>query len=169
MYFGRLHKKKPENCSINVLKKRFLCPFRVLQFYTTVRNYRIFLFSRTLPKTCVRKHLCTLVDYTRKRLKIAVSMSSKNDLWVLEFFTTVRSDRIFLFPRTLPGTCVSINICILVDYTTKNPKIAVLMSLKKEFWDRFRFLNFFRLFETIGFFFFLGLFQRLASAQTYVF
>ena len=116
MYFSWLHKKIPENCSINVIKKRFFGPFRVLDFFSTVRN-----------------------------------------------------DRIFLFSRTLPETYIVIRLCILFHYTRKHPKIAVSMSSKKDFWVRFGFSNFLRLFETTEFFFFLGLFQRLLSALTYVF
>ena len=33
MYFGLLHKKSPENCSMKVLKKSFLCRFQDLKFF----------------------------------------------------------------------------------------------------------------------------------------
>ena len=169
MYFSLLHKKTPGNCSLNLLKKRFFGPFRVLEFFSTVRNDRIFHFSRTLPETWVGIKLCILVDDTRKHPKIAVSMSSKKDFWVRFGFSTVRKYRIFLFSRTLPETCVDMNFCILVDYARKHPKKAVSMSSKKDFLVRFGFSIFFRLFETTEFFFFLGLFKRLESALTYVF
>ena len=116
MYFSWLHKKTPEKCSINVLKNKFLVPFRVLEFFSTVRNDQIFLFSKTLPETCFGINLCILVNYTRNHSRTSVSMSSKQD-----------------------------------------------------FWDRFGFSNFLRLFVTTEFFFFLGLFQRLISAWTHVF
>ena len=168
MYFSWLHKKKPENCSINVLKKRILCPFRVLEFFTTVRNDRIFLFSRTLPVTYFGINSFIFVDFTRNHPKNwSINVLKKRFLSpvrVLEFFTTVRKYRIFLFSRTLPETCVRKNLCILVDYTRKRLKIAVSMSSKNDLWVRFGFSNFLRLFETTEFFFFLGLFQGLASA-----
>ena len=89
--------------------------------------------------------------------------------WVLEFFSTTRNRRIFLFFRALPDTYIGLNLCILVNYTRKHPKVAVSMSSKKVFWVRFGFSNFFRLLETTKFFFFPGLFQTLISALTYVF
>ena len=160
MYFGWLHKKTPENCSITVLKKSFYGRFRVLEYFSTTRNDRIFLFPRTLPETYIRMNLCFLVDYTRKHPKIAVSKSSKKvflvGFGVLEYFSATRNDRIFLFPRTLPETYIRMNLCILVDYTRKHPKIAVLKSTKKVFMVGFGFSNIFRLLETTEFFFFLG-------------
>ena len=88
---------------------------------------------------------------------------------VHEFFSTTRNHRIFLFSRALPNTYIGINLCILVNYTRKHPKVAVSMSSKKVFWVRFGFSNFFRLLETTKFFFFPWLFQTLISALTYVF
>ena len=116
MYFDQLHENIPEYCSINVLKKSFLGRFRVLEFFSTTGN-----------------------------------------------------DRIFLFLTVLQETYISINLCILVDYTRKHPINALSMSSKKNFCVRFGFSNFFRLFETTVFFFFVGLFQRLVSAYTHVF
>ena len=146
--------------------------------------------SRALPDSYILINLCILVNYTRKHLKIAVSMSSKKVFWVrfgfsnffrlpetteffcflglfqkltseltyvfwlitqentrklqyecpqkkifcpfrvLEFFSTVRNDRIFLFSRTLPETCFGINLCILVNYTRNHSRTAVSMSSK---------------------------------------
>ena len=116
MYFGRLHKKTPENCSIKVLEKSFLARF-----------------------------------------------------WVLEYFSITRNDQIFLFSRTLLETYIRMNLCILFDYTRKHPKDAVTNSSKKVFMVGFGFSNIFRLLETTKIFFFLGHFQRLISAWTYVF
>ena len=114
-----------------------------------------------------------MVNNTRKHPKIAVSMSSKKNFLcrfqVLEYFSTTRNERIFLFPRALPGTCVMVNSCILDYYTRKHPKIAVWMSSKKIFFVGFRFSNFFRLLETTEIFFSLGLFLTLVSAWTHVF
>ena len=81
MYFGKLHKKTPENCSINALKKSFMGPFRVLELLSTTPNHRIFLFSRALPETYIGLNLCILVNYTRKHPKVAVSMFSKKVFW----------------------------------------------------------------------------------------
>ena len=103
MYFGWLHKKKPEYCSIKFLKKSFYGRFRVVEYFSTTRN-----------------------------------------------------DRIFLFPRTLLETYIRMNLCILIDYTRKHPKIAVTNSSKKVFMVVFGFSNIFRLLETTEFFFFLG-------------
>ena len=44
---------------------------------------------------------------------------------VLEHFPTIRNDRIFLFPRALKKTYISMDLFILVDYTRKYTKIAV--------------------------------------------
>ena len=82
MYFDKLHEKIPENCRIRVLIKRFLGPFRVLEYFSTTLNDRIFLFSRTLLETHIRMNLCILIDYTRKDPKIAVSKSSKKVFWL---------------------------------------------------------------------------------------
>ena len=76
----------------------------------------------------------------------------------LEFFSTTRNDRIFLFPRALPETYIGMNSCIIVDYTRNLLKIGVSVSSKKVFWIGFGFLNWFRLLETTEYFFFLGLF-----------
>ena len=65
------------NCSNNVLKKSFLGPIRVLKFFWTTRNDRILLSSRALLETYIGSISCILVNYTRKWLEIAVSMSSK--------------------------------------------------------------------------------------------
>ena len=116
MYFGWLHKKTPENWRLIVLKKSYLGRFRVLEFLSTTRN-----------------------------------------------------DRVFLFPRAFLEIYIGINSCILVDHVRKNPDIAISMTLRKVFWFGFEFSNFFRLLETTEFFFFLGLLKRLISAWTYVF
>ena len=110
MYFGWLNRKIPRNSSMNVLKKSFLGPFRVLEYFSTTRN-----------------------------------------------------DRIFLFPRALKKTYISMNSCILVDNTRKHPKDAESESSKNVFWVRLGFSNIFGLLETTEFFFFLGLFKRLIS------
>ena len=88
---------------------------------------------------------------------------------VLEFFSTTRNDRIFLFARALKNTYIGMILCILVDYSRIHPNIAVSKSSKKVFWVRFGFSNFFRLLETTEFFFFLGLLKSLISAWSYVF
>ena len=75
---------------------------------------------------------------------------------VLELFSTTRNDHFFLFSRALRETFMCINLCISINYTSKYPKIAVLMSSKKVFWVGFRFSNFFRVLETNKFFFFQG-------------
>ena len=82
MYFGWLHKKAPENCPINVLKKSYLGRFRVLEFFSTIRNDRIFLSSNALKKYYISMNLCILVVYTRKHPKIEVPLSSKKVIWV---------------------------------------------------------------------------------------
>ena len=102
MNSGWLHKNTPENCSINVLKKKFLRRFEVLEFLLITRIDRIFVFHRALLETHLSINLCILVDYTSIHPKIAVLMSSKKifvRFQVLEFFSTTRNDRIFLFPR----------------------------------------------------------------------
>ena len=88
---------------------------------------------------------------------------------VLEFFSTTGNDRIFLFSRVLEKTYISMNLCILVDYTRKTPKIWVWMSSKKVFSVGLRFSNFFRLLETTEFCFSLEFLKRLISALTCVF
>ena len=77
MYFGWLHKKKPDYCSIKVLKKSFYGRFRVFEYFSTTRNDRICLSPRALPETYIGMNLCILIDYTRKHPKTAVSKSSK--------------------------------------------------------------------------------------------
>ena len=47
---------------------------------------------------------------------------------VLEIFTTTCNDRIDLSSRVLKKYYISINLCILVIYTRKKPKIDVPMS-----------------------------------------
>ena len=116
MYFVWLHKKTPENCCINVLRKSFLGRSQVLEFFSTTRN-----------------------------------------------------DRIYLFPRALENSFIGLNLCILVDYTKKYSKNAVPMTSNKIFWVYLRFSNFFRLLETTEFIFFLGLLKIPSSAWTYVF
>ena len=74
---------------------------------------------------------------------------------VLEFFSTNRNDRIFLSSRALKKYHISMNLCILVGYTRKHPKIGVSMSSKKVICVGFGFSNFFRLLETTEFFFLL--------------
>ena len=81
MYFGWLHKKIPENWRINVLKKSYLGRFRVLEFFSTTRNDRIFLSSRALKKYYTSMNSCIIVGYTRKHPKIGVPMSSKKVIW----------------------------------------------------------------------------------------
>ena len=83
---------------------------------------------------------------------------------VLEFFSTTGNDQFFLFPTGLQEAYININSCILINYTSKYPNIAVSMSSKKVFWVGFGFSNFFRLLGTIEFFFFLRFFKRLISA-----
>ena len=78
MYFGWLHKKTLENWRINVLKKIYFGRFRVLDFFSTTRNDRIFLSSRALKKYYISLNLCILVSYIRKHPKIGVPMSSKD-------------------------------------------------------------------------------------------
>ena len=116
MYFSLLHKKTPENCSLNVLEKSYFCRYQVIEFFSTTRN-----------------------------------------------------DWIFIFPRALPDTCISVNLCIFVYYSKKHQKIAVPTSSKKFIFVGIRFSNFFRLLETTEYLFFLGLFQILVSEWTYVF
>ena len=144
MYFSWLHKKTPENWSTNVLKKIYLGRFRVFEFFSTTRNDRIFFSS-----SYISMKVCILISYTRKHLKCGVSMSSKKVFLgrfrVLEFFSTTRNDRIFFSSRALKKCHISMNLCILVVYTRKHPKIGVSMSSKKVIWVGFGFSNFFRL------------------------
>ena len=88
---------------------------------------------------------------------------------VLEIFSTTRIDRTFFSSRALKKYYMSMNLCILVGYTRKHPKIGVSMSSKKVIWVGFGFSNFFRLLETTEFFFLLGLLKSIISALTYVF
>ena len=62
---------------------------------------------------------------------------------VLEFFSTTRNDRILFSSRALKKYHISINLCILVGYTKKYPKIGGSMSIKKSYLGRFRVLDFF--------------------------
>ena len=82
MYFAWLHKKTPENWRINVLKKSYLRRFRVLEFFSSTRNDRIFFSSRALKKYHVSMNLCISVGYTRKYPKIGLPMSLKKVIWV---------------------------------------------------------------------------------------
>ena len=99
MYLGWLHKKAPEKCSINVLKKSFLDRFRLLDFFPTTRNDRIFLSCRVLKKDHMSMNSCILVGYTRKHPKIRVSMSSKKVFWIgfgfSNFFRLLETAEIF--------------------------------------------------------------------------
>ena len=138
MYFSLLPKKTPENWSTNVLKKIYLGRFRVLEFFSTTRNDRIFLSPRALKKYYISMDPCILVGYTRKHSKIGVPMSSKKVIWdgfgFSNFFSTTRNDRIFFTSRALKKYYISMNPCILVGYTRKHPKIGVPMSSKKVIW-----------------------------------
>ena len=51
MYFGWLHKKTPENFSINDLKEISLDMFRVVGFFSSTWNDRMFHFPRALEET----------------------------------------------------------------------------------------------------------------------
>ena len=82
MYFDWLHKKTPENCSIDVLKKSFLGRFHFLEYFSITRNDRIFLFLRALEKDYISINLCIMIDCKRKHTKISVSMSTKKVFWV---------------------------------------------------------------------------------------
>ena len=112
------------------------------------QNDRIFIFRRALQKTLIGINLFILVDYIIKHPKIAVSMSLKNVFWVglrLSNFLLLLETTEFFFSLGLFQRLIGIgmNLCILVDYTRKNPKIAVSMSSKKVFWVGFGFSNFF--------------------------
>ena len=108
-------------------------------------------------------------ENTRKLQYQCPKKSFLGRIQVLEFFSTTRNGRIFLFRRALQNTLMGKNLCILNDYTRKHPKIAVSMSSKKVFWVGFGFSNYFRPLETTEFFFFLGIFRRLISAWSHVF
>ena len=88
---------------------------------------------------------------------------------VLEFFSTTWNDQNFLLPRALRKSFIGMNSCVLVDYTRKQPKIAVSMSSKKVFWVCQWFSSFFRLLETTENFFYLGLSESSPSWWIYVF
>ena len=77
MYFSLIHEKKAENWRTDVLKKKFLDRFRVLEFISTTGNDRIFLSFRALKKYYISMNLCISIEYKRKQPKIRVSMSSK--------------------------------------------------------------------------------------------
>ena len=130
-------------------KKFFWVLFRVLEFFSTTRNDRIFHFPRALHETDIGINSCILVNHTREQPNIAVSRTSKKSFLgrfrVLEFFSTARNDRIVLFPSCLQETHIGKNSCILGNYTRKNPNIAASKSYKKVFWVGFGFSIFFRL------------------------
>ena len=54
-----------------------------------------------------------------------------------------RKDRIFLFRRALQKTLIGINLCILVDYIIKHPKICSINVLKKRFLGWSQIVEFF--------------------------
>ena len=101
MYLGWLPKNSTEYCSIKVLKKSFLGPFRALEFFLTTRNDQIFLFARALKMTYIGKFLCILVDFPSKNPKTAVSKSSKKIFWVRfgfsNFFRLLEPAEFFFF------------------------------------------------------------------------
>ena len=103
IYFGWLHKKSPEDCSINVLKKSFLGRFRVLELLSTTRNDRFFLFPKVLQVAYISINLFILDNYPRKHPNIAVSMSSKKVFWVgfgfSNFFRLLGTIEFFFFLR----------------------------------------------------------------------
>ena len=68
----------------NAWKLEYQCPQKNLfvsvsgsRIFSTVRNDRIFLFSRALKKYYISLNLCILVSYMKKLLKSGVSMSSR--------------------------------------------------------------------------------------------
>ena len=147
------------------------------KFFGSVSGSRIFFdyskrpnlsFPRALKNSFIGMNLCILVDYTRKKPKICcINVVKKSFLCrfqILEFISTTWNDRNFLFPRALRKSFIDINLCVLVDYTRKQPKIAVWMSSKKVFWIGLRFSNFFQLLETTEIFFYLGVLERASSA-----
>ena len=158
MNSGYLHKRKPEIRRIDASKKNFLRRFRVLEFFSTTRNDRMFLSSRALKKYYISMNSCILINCIIKQSKIRVSVYSKKSLLcrfrVLKFFLTTWNDRIFLSSKVHKKYFISKKLCILSNYTRKQPKIRVSMSSKKVCCVRFGFSNFFRLLETIEFFFF---------------
>ena len=133
----------------------------------------MFLSPRALKKYYISLNLCILVSRIRNHSKIALPMSSKKVIWVgfgfSNFFSTTRNDRIFFISRALKKYYVSINLCLLVGYTSKQPKIGVSMFSKKIILVGFGFSNFFRLLESTEFFFLLGLLKSYISAWTHVF
>ena len=145
---------------------------RDLEFFSTTRNDRIFLFPSALQETYIGINSCIIVDYIRKQSNIALWLSSKKIFLgrfrVLEYFSTTRNDRIFLFHQALQETYISLKPSILVDYTRKHPKVCFPISSKKIFWVGFGFSNFYRLLETTDFFFLVFL-KRLMSVSSYVF
>ena len=58
---------------------------------------------------------------------------------VLEFFSTTLNDQILFYSSALKKYYISMNLCILVGYTRKHPKIGVSISSKKVIWVGFGF------------------------------
>ena len=146
MYFVWLHKKTPEKCSINVLKKRFLGRFQVLEFFSSIRNDRIFLSSRNFKKTFIGMTLCILVDYTKKHPKIEVSMSSTETFFYgygfSNFFRLLETTEIFFF-LVLFERLDRHELMYLVWLHHRSPENCSIDALKKSFFGRIRVLEFF--------------------------
>ena len=82
-------------------RKKFLCRFQVLEFFSSTRNDQIFLISRALRETFICINLCILIKYTRIYPKIPVLMSSKKVFWVgfrfSNFFRVLETNKFFFF------------------------------------------------------------------------
>ena len=157
MYFDWLHKKTPENCSDNVLKKSFLGRFMVLEYFSTTQTTEFFFFLGLFKRLISAPTYVFWLNTQENTRKLQWQCPQK------KFFGSVSGSRIccdyskrpyLSFSRALEKNYISINLCILIDYTRKHPKIAVSMSSKKVFWVGFAFSNIFRLPETTEFFFF---------------
>ena len=100
-------------------------PFRVLEFFSTTQNHRIFLFSKALPDTYIGLNSCILVNYTRKPPKVAVSMSSKKVFWVCfgfsNFFRLLETTE-FFFVLKLFQTIISVRTYLFLIITQENPR-----------------------------------------------
>ena len=127
MYFGWLHKETPENWRINVLKKSYLGRFRVLEFFSTTRNNRIF-FRLGLWKSIISAwtYVFWLVtqENTRKLANQCPQIKLFGSVLGSRIFSTSLNDHIFISFRVLKKYHISINLCILVRYTRKHRKLA---------------------------------------------
>ena len=153
-------------------KKNFWVGFGFSKFFRLPKTTEfIFLLGSLKSIISAWTYVFWLITQENTR-KLAYRCPQKKNFGLVSgsrIFTTTWNDRIYLSSMVLKKYFISMKLCISVNYTRKQLKIRVSMSSKKVCCVRFGFSNFFRLLETIKFFFLLRPLKSIFSAWTYVF